>query len=470
MNKLLLNLFIISLFSLNSYAQLLTGFVEGPDGKPIQEALIIDDQEQVITRTDELGTFKMDQSKYEIFGITKRGYQSQWFKVGKDRERELFVTLNYYFQEIQEATVVSREPQKALDISAVNIIDYQPIENNILTLKRDKRTYYIGLDGVDKEGPRFPFNEEKPRSLFLDCMGNTHIICNENVYQIWVSPDTMAIVDIIPKSKFDQFIVPCIAEFNNGLVLQNLSHYDQVYNLNLYEKGKEIPFYLKVDSISLRTVSEMALMMEFQTKAMMTGDSLIQNVLDMRRRMREIHNGANPDVALLGSQNTASSMEDSTFTANFTGASFDNNNEMTERTTEFMLFSFPLNVRSFQMNEYLCVVDFQPDNSYSLIDNNGVVNLFNNNGFKLESNTFSIVGDIKEVWQDRYNNDIYLFAENDGNHLIYSLDVLTGKTNLLKNLRNFPFTESQKIHNGWLYYREIENGYYHIDRLKLPVY
>jgi len=131
-----------------------------------------------------------------------------------------------------------------------------------------------------------------------------------------------------------------------------------------------------------------------------------------------------------------------------------------QNITNYMLFSYPIDVRSFQVDEYVVVVDFEVDS----------VSLFNENGTLVQSKPFSVGEDIKEVWQDKYNGGLYLYTRGLGNHKIYSLDILTGQTSYLTSLRDFPFTKSEKVYNGWLYFRMIENGYHGIHRLRLPTY
>ncbi|MDX2362712.1 MAG: hypothetical protein QNK23_18020 [Crocinitomicaceae bacterium] len=443
MQKLLLSLGFLLLYTFPTFSQIMEGNVEGPDGMPIVSAQILDKNKRVITWTDSLGKFTLDQRKYRVFGISKRGYAERWYKVGEKYRNELYVTLDYKYQDLESVDVISQGPEEALDIYSVNIIDYLPFDSQILTLKKDKRTYYIGVDSIGYVGPRYAFREERPKSLFLDCMGNVHIVCNENVYQFVVLPDSLVIVDVVPKSVFDRFLEPCVAQFEGGIVMKQLSIHNQSYDLKLFNKDKSIRhFYHQVDEVSARIASEDALMAGLMRNEEILGDSLHENVLTTRRTLRKIHNGANPDI----------------------GMDFMKRNNQGARHAEriglYRLRSYPINVRSFQLNDYVCVVDFEIDS----------VSLYNHDGDFVQQRSFGVIGDIKEVWKDHYTNSIYLYARNDGNHIVYFLDVLSGHTIFLQSMREFRFIESEKIHNGWLYYREIENGFFNINRVKLPVH
>jgi len=52
-----------------------------------------------------------------------------------------------------------------------------------------------------------------------------------------------------------------------------------------------------------------------------------------------------------------------------------------------MFFSYPIDVRSFQVDEYVVVVDFEVDS----------ISLFNENGALVQSKPFSVGEDIKKV-------------------------------------------------------------------------
>ena len=52
--------------------------------------------------------------------------------------------------------------------------------------------------------------------------------------------------------------------------------------------------------------------------------------------------------------------------------------------------------------------------------------------------------------------------------MIFYLNDVTGETVFLKSTRELGVTRGHRIHDGYLYYLEIENNFYKIQRVRLP--
>jgi hypothetical protein len=172
--------------------------------------------------------------------------------------------MNYFYQELSSVDVVESKPENALDIDAVNIIDYFPFESSILTLKKHRNAYYVGIDSIGVEGPKYRFDIDRPKRLFIDCLGSTR----------W-----------------------------------------------------------------------------------------------------------------------------------------------TERYALFSNLTYPVNVRSFQIGDKVAIVNYEIDS----------ISVYNAQRYKQTQLPFAVASDIKEVWQDLSNDNLYFYTRKNGNHLIYHLDEKTGE-------------------------------------------
>jgi len=147
----LLFLLVIAGYSLGQN-QTISGKVIDLSYQPVVGAKIIDIHGNVLAEpTDESGAFSFEAKIGDRFGVDKYGYDLVWKTVEKDIF-EYKIVLDVKIQEIELISITRQISQEALDISNVNIIDYQPLNGCILTLKKEKKTYYLGLDSIQKQG------------------------------------------------------------------------------------------------------------------------------------------------------------------------------------------------------------------------------------------------------------------------------------------------------------------------------
>lgn len=413
---------------------------------PISNVVVLDKEKNEIDRTNKTGDFTIDKSKFETIGLTKKGYADRWLKLSESTKNEVTIVMDYYYQELNVVNVESEGPENALDINAVNIIDYIPFQESILTLKRHKGTYYIGVDSLGQEGVKFEFNYDRPKRLFLDCLGNMHVVCSEVVYQIAISESELSIVDKISKNQFSLLLEPCVAKLGDKYVMKSLSSNNQAYSLAVYDKHTEPKLiYYHIDVVSAQVAAEEALKLEFSVRGDVLEDSMEMHILDLRRYVRQVYSGENPDVNLDFIQR---SMIDSA----------GNSTRWTERFGLYSILTYPINIRSFQIGDQVAVVNYEIDS----------LSLYNENGEKISQTAFAVPSDIKEVWQDLSNDNLYLYTRKNGNHLIYHLDDKTGQTTFLKSTREIGTSKHHRIYDGYLYYLEIDNSFYRIQRVRLP--
>lgn len=443
--KLRLYFIILCLCSFSSFSQTIKLTVVDIDDKPMANVLIVDNNKNKIDETNENGVVVIDKSK-GIIGLVKQGFEDRWLKISDSDQKEVVIVMDYYYKEFDVVNVEQARPEEALSIDAVNILDYFPFNESILTLKRFKSSYYISVDSVGNEGKRYEFKRDRPIEFFMDCIGNMHVICPERVYQIAISNDELVIIDEISKDLFNILLEPCVAKFDEKYVMKSLSFGNQAYSLALYDKMKDPEmFYYRIDVLSARVALEEELKLEFVVRSDVLNDSMEAHILDLRRFVRELYAGQNPDVNLAFIMNDIKDSE-------------GNTRRWTEQMALYKIFTYPIDIRSFRVGNNVAVVDYEVDS----------LSIFSAKGKRLNQLPFNVEGDIKQIWQDVSNDNIYFYTRNNGNYMIYYLNDETGETIFLKTTRDLGFTKNHRIHRGYLYYLKIENGYHKIHRVQLP--
>ncbi|MDP4797694.1 MAG: hypothetical protein NWR50_02415 [Crocinitomicaceae bacterium] len=443
--KILLLSAMLFLMSAFSFSQKISIRVVDPNNIPLEKVLIVDKDKNRIDETNEFGVAVINKSK-DVIGFIKKGYADRWIKISGSDQKEVEIFMDYFYQDLEEVNAEQARPENALSIDAVNIIDYFPFGEYILTLKRFKNTYYIGVDSLGKEGIRHEFLKENPRNLYMDCLGNMHVVCAEMVYQIAFTQEELIIIDEISKDLFNIILEPCVAKFGERYVMKSLTYGNQAYSLALYDKVTDsVVFYYQIDEVSARVAAEEALKLEFAVRSDVYGDSMQAHILELRRFIRQIYSGENPDVNL-------------DFIKNDTKDARGNPRGWTEVLAQYKLFTYPIDVRSFRVGNNVAVVDFEID----------TLSIYSDEGVLMSQRPFKVEGEIKEIWQDISNDNIYLYARSGGNYLIYYLNDVTGETTFLKSTRDIGFAKDYRIHNEYLYYLKVENGFYKIHRVQLP--
>ncbi|MDG1146792.1 MAG: hypothetical protein P8N52_00670 [Crocinitomicaceae bacterium] len=443
--RLLSLIAVFLLYSMSVFTQSINVSIRDINNNPIAAVDILNKDKEIVGESNEFGQFVVDKNENTIIGLSKRGFADRWLKLASFNGSEITITMTYYYQELNAVDVVMEKPENALDIDAVNIIDYFPFESSILTLKNRRNKYYIGVDSIGLEGPKYRFDIDRPKRLFIDCLGNMHVVCSEKVYQIAISKDTLIIVDQISKDYFNLLLKPCVAKFGDDYVLKRLTSNNQAYSLTLYDKYEDPKtFYYYIDEVSARVSAVEAIKMEFSIREQFYNDSLSAHALDLRAYLRQTQNGENPDINL------------DFLKKSITGRG--GNTRWTERYALFANLTYPVNVRSFQVGDNVAVINYEIDS----------LSLYNTQGQRHTHLPFAVASDIKEVWQDLSNDNLYFYTRKSGNHLLYHLDDLTGKTTFLKSMREIGASKRHRVYKGYLYYLEIDNGFYRIKRSRLP--
>ncbi|MES2590076.1 MAG: hypothetical protein V4622_13940, partial [Bacteroidota bacterium] len=207
-----------------------------------------------ITVIDEKGVFlencKIYKNKIEISPELKENYfllkvkfndtitinchqfKGENFVVPKVENEELFhvVELKRIFQELDEVTITSEKYKKMAGEKNENILDYlfYPKENTFVFIKSIKNNYFLEIK-TESSSKEILLNFH-PEELFLDCLGNTHILSKDSAYQIWFA-DSLKYVSTISKKMFDTNLKTLVAKTEKSIFYEKITQHNQLYNL-----------------------------------------------------------------------------------------------------------------------------------------------------------------------------------------------------------------------------------------------
>jgi hypothetical protein len=289
----------------------------------------------------------------------------------------------------------------------------------------------------------------------------------------------LVILSEVPIELFNQYIRPCVAKFDDRLVMEELRSLNQEYELTIYDKQKPKSVYHKRDEYGYQAAYEASVAVGKLVDPL-DGDTLVDPVYLRRQERRDVYgrhdtagefakarNIQNAEVASVESQVRNGGEEATVQNENAQRPQMKSPNDAytaagggdwAQGMAAYIMFTQPIDIKSFQIANFVAVVDF--DSNY--------VHILDHYGFPIKSSSFDVPADVKNVLQDKANGNLYLYVRDKGNHKIFGLDAFTGQVSYLKNFGGMPHTEQAIIYDGYLYYKVLERDFYGINRVRLP--
>jgi len=399
------------------------------------------------------------------------------------------VNFNFFSQEddfvtdiayIQEVIVKSNSTQTSLDLNSVNILDYRVYGKDILTLKKQKRNYYIGIEYANKEAENYLLSMKRPSSIFTDCMNNVFILNDDYAYQ-FVITDKIEIISKLPLSLFYTNVTSCVGNFDNSLLVRKYTNYNKGYALELFDKtsNKHRVIFESLDSIALINYKDIlnpvyktinSQMRNYQSPRYvslsdrynqrgsneMSAPVGFYNVYDVNNRRLSIYTPAseyiNPVVQLKRFLATPYMSDDDFF------KSLSSSRNIFYAMILKNLYNTKIEIKTFQLDDEKFVVIDRLKESISVYTKEG--NLVSEKKFTFKNN-------IIEMKQDPYTREIYFTSKTENLFKIHRVNINNGTTHYVGGFKNIMLAKTIKIFDGWIYYRVMKNDYYKLYRTRL---
>ena len=129
-------------------------------------------------------------------------------------------------KDLSEVVVLANKPTKRLVDNTFYVSDYQLLNHMILLLGDINDVQYLKL--ITKDGEVLhtcKLTHHFYKETFKDCFGNVHLISDASSTQVYISNNTIGLLDDIRISLFDSLLSPCILSKENNFYFEN--YYDQ---------------------------------------------------------------------------------------------------------------------------------------------------------------------------------------------------------------------------------------------------
>jgi hypothetical protein len=160
------------------------------------------------------------------------------FNFSGDTVRYLFTTISRV-KNFDEVKVSYSKYKLISDKRNENVLDFLvfPEKDSMLILKSIRNKYFLeskSINGSIEFELKF-----KPDKLFLDIFGNSHIVANDTVYQIWFDK-MLKFTDKITRKIFNTKILPLVARSKNFIFYEYFNLHNKNYKLTATDSLNKI--------------------------------------------------------------------------------------------------------------------------------------------------------------------------------------------------------------------------------------
>ena len=203
--------------------------------------------------TDSNGVFSFSIAEKDVaLKFSSIGYEDKFIKVNYKLYDNLVVVLSQKTQVLNEIIINSSPIETVVKSKNNNVLDYDFYKENILlitygnSLSKSKLILINqSFDTISKIN--IP---EEPTQLFKDCLGNIHVICENNMYQVYLDSSNLRFLPAENIKNFEKILYPCVAEDSSNLYIIKKE------GSELIDVGAFRPFYSHNHTISYSYINK----------------------------------------------------------------------------------------------------------------------------------------------------------------------------------------------------------------------
>ncbi|RYM31502.1 hypothetical protein ERX46_16485 [Brumimicrobium glaciale] len=328
----------------------------------------------------------------------------------------LYDTLN--IQVFDEFTFSSSKYQNAFKNKDEFIIDYYPFPlNHFYVITRIKREYYVKIiDGIGEELITSKLNF-KPEEIFLDAIGNFHLIAKDSVYQIFPTNDSIHLMKAISIENFEVDLRNLVALGKNGAFHQNMSLHDQYFAISRIIDKNVTDIFQTFDAEGYENASyHYNAVVNFYMRTTPDRDNIINMGIWDGKLMSLNNHGFQIMIMTVWSNKIA---------------------------------SIPLNVKSYGLKENIIVLDGVRDSVFQI----------DNETFKTKEAKahFSLSGD---YFKDFFYDNIYMYSSHKGGIVVSKINIVEGTSSEIAQLSDIRKPKNIKVLNDKVFFTVLDDNRY----------
>lgn len=244
----------ISFLGISQSRTIIKGIITDSSGSPISNTNVTITNTSKGTTTSYDGIFYLSIKKFpSSIKVSHINFRSETTRLKKsdlseiiDDTLRIIFKLNKKVNQLNTFEINSAKIELLYNKPFVSIYDYQFYEDNLLLLLKEKRTFKIKLMDSDlnvlKELPLAIDGTE----LYKDCFGNSHIMTEDSVYQLWIDSLGISLIYNCSLEKFNMFLNPCQTKHNKTYIFKQLIANSQTSMFYYLNENKDVKYLKRI--------------------------------------------------------------------------------------------------------------------------------------------------------------------------------------------------------------------------------
>lgn len=340
---------------------------------------------------------------------------------------------NLRIQNLDEFSVSSAKYQNVFKNKNELIIDYYPFpEDKFFVATKLKGEYFIKIInefGNELSAKKLNF---KPQEIFLDAIGNFHIIEKDSVYQIYTQNSTIFLMKPIPKYDYEKDIQNLVALGDYGAFHQHISLHNQQYTVSRIIDKKAKDIYQTFDLEQYKTAEHYYNQtIGFYNNNTRSGENIISMGLWDGDLMTLNHSFDLPQSTCNKNVVSGGSRLDITGFISWSDK----------------IASKPLNVKSFGLSDKIIVMDGVKDSVFQI--------QYSTSEETKSKAKFIFSGD---YFKDYFYDNVYMFSNNRGEVTVSKINTEEGTSMEIAQLTGIHQPRNIKVMNDKIFFTVLDEN------------
>lgn len=238
-------LFIVLLPSIlwSQSVYVVNGEVLSENGKALPGASVLYRNQSTGTVTDVQGYFKLAITELPAYvEIRFIGYKTHYVSLsasdfGENQSTNLSIKLIQLTEELEAVTVTGEAYENFFTHSGFSVLDFEFVDENILLLLKNKRTYKLVLMSSTQDSLAHLKLTKIASGLVADCLNQQYVTTEDSVLALSFANNKIQVVGALELNYYNKSIKPCVASNTHSLYYNFYKYNNQL--LEIYQSPKD---------------------------------------------------------------------------------------------------------------------------------------------------------------------------------------------------------------------------------------